>query len=302
MKTIKHILVCLDLTDIDKHLIHYASLAARVFHAEAVTFIHVIQAYDLPNKSSKSFPDVKSSLNAMIRDELDNRIDEKFRKSVSTRIETRVAEEDAAEDILCFAGDMDTDLLLIGQKYGEDRQKRYGGELSANSKCDILFVPEDPPLEIARVFCGLDYSRASKAAFDRALHLHHQQNAHLVCYFIQDSTRSYFPASTRKSASQHLSRAETRHQEFMAEFGLEPESFPCRIDASEDLISEGEKLYNAAEDDNADLIIVGAAGDTATETSLLGNITETLRRMEKAIPVMIVKDRENKKFFSNLLS
>ncbi len=302
MDTINHILACLDLTEIDEHLINYASLAARIFEVPRVTFIHAIQAYDLPNKSSKSFPDIKSSLNKMIHDELDSKIDENFRQSVDYRIEIRIAEEDAAEEIAACIKDLDADLLLVGQKYGEDRQKRYGRKLSAESKCDIMFIPQDPPLEISRVLCAIDYSASSKGAFDRALHLYQSIKAGLLCYYIQDTSRSYFPASTNKSASQNLSRAEAKHQEFMAGFGIDPQAFSCRIDTSEKLTSEGEKLYHIAQEENADLIIVGAAGDTATETSLLGNIAETLRRMEKSMPVMIVKDRENKRFFSQLLS
>lgn len=302
MDTIKHILTCLDLTEIDEHLINYSALTSQIFKVPRVTFIHAIQAYDLPNKSSKSFPEIKDSLNSMIRDEIDSKIDKEFRKNVAVGIEIRIAEEDAAEDVMACIKDLETDLIIVGQKYGEDRQKRYGRKLSAESDCDIMFIPEDPPLEILKVLCAIDYSASSKGAFDRALHLHQNLKSKLICYYIQDTSKSYFPASTSISTSQNLSRAETKHQEFMESFGLDPETFPCMVNAAEELISEGEKLYRTAEEENADLIIVGATGDTATETSLLGNIAETLRRMEKSIPVMIVKDRENKRFFSQLLS
>lgn len=302
MDTIKHILTCLDLTEIDKHLIDYSRLTASIFNVPRVTFVHAIQTYDLPGKSSKSFPEIKDSLDSMIRDEIDSRIDKNFGKNVTVGIEIKIAQEDAAEDILICIEELEADLILVGQKYGEDRQKRYGKKLSAESSCDIMFIPEDPPLEISKVLCAIDYSASSKAAFDRALHLHQNLESELICYYIQDTSKSYFPASTSISASQNLSRAETKHQQFMETFSLDPEKYPCRVNAAEELISEGEKLYQTAEEEKADLIIVGATGDTATETSLLGNVAETLRRMEKTIPVMIVTDRENKRFFSQLLS
>ena len=71
---------------------------------------------------------------------------------------------------------------------------------------------------------------------------------------------------------------------------------PCRIEAGHELTSEAENIYKAAVEDDAKLIVVGAQGDTANETSLLGNLSESFRLMEKEIPVMIVKSPTGKKF------
>ncbi|MCF8111209.1 MAG: universal stress protein [Desulfobacteraceae bacterium] len=300
MEPVKNIMVCLDLTEIDKDLVNCAAYLAGVFGARRVTFIHAIQAYDLPDRMSKSFPDVKSSLNAMIREELDGRIGERFPPRVETRVATRVAEEDAADEILACEQEMGTDLMLLGQKLGEDRQGRYGRRVAAESKCDILFVPESPPERISRILCAIDYSRAARGAFDRSVHLQDNLGASVICYYIQDVTKSYFPVSTSKSASRSKTRAETRHRDFIEAFGRNPDDYPCRIGATEELISEAENICRTADKEKADMVIVGASGDTATETSLLGNISETLRRMEKYIPVMIVKDLEDRKFFSRL--
>lgn len=300
MEPVKNILVCLDLTEIDKDLVNYVAYLSGVFGTRHVTFIHAIQAYDLPDRMSKSFPDVKSSLNAMIREELDGRIGERFPSNVETRITTRVAEEDAADEILAYEQEMGIDLMLLGQKHGEDRQGRYGRRVAAESKCDILFVPESPPESISLILCAIDYSEAARGAFDRAVHLQDSLGASVICYHIQDMTKSYFPVSTSKSASRSKTKSEARHRDFIEAFGRDPDDYPCRIEATGELISEAEKICRTAEKEKSDMLIVGASGGTANETSLLGNISETLRRMEKYIPVMIVKHREDKKFFSRL--
>lgn len=302
MAHVRNILVCLDLTEIDGHLINYATYTADIFEAQNVTFIHVIQAYDLPDRMSKSFPDVRSSLTAMIREEIDSRIDDSFRSKVNTEVATRVAEEDAVDDLLFCVEEMGIDLLLLGQKHGEDRQGRYGRRMSAESRCDILFVPENPPETVSRVLCAIDYSKASRGAFDRSLYLQETLGTKLLCYYIQDVTKSYFPVSTSKNASRSQNKAEGRHREFIEAFGRNPDDYPCRIDTTNQLVGEAEKICQAAEQEKANLVIVGASGNTATETSLLGNISETLRRMEKYVPVMIVKDRQDRKFFSQALS
>lgn len=302
MEAVKNIMACLDLTEIDDYVIRYAAQTAEIFRAQSATFVHVIQAYDLPDRRSKSFPDVKSSLNSMIQEELDERIDSAFRRKVKTEVAIRVAEENAAEEILSFVLETNADLLLLGQKHGEDREGRYGRRVAAESGCDIVFVPENPPERVSSILCAIDYSDSSKGAFDRAFYLQQTLGASLTCYYIQDVTKTYFPVSTRKSANRSKSKAEAKHRELIEAFGLNPDDYPCRIDATDELASEAEKICRIAEEEKADLVIVGAAGDTASETSLLGNVSETLRRMEKYIPVMIVKHRQDKKFFSEIIS
>lgn len=300
METIKNILVCLDLTEIDDSLIDYAAFIADSFEADNVTFLHVIQAYDLRKKSSRSFPDMETSLNQMVRDEINQRISDNFRQKHRTDIEVRIEDEDAAEGLLACIKDLGSDLLLLGQKQGENREARYGRKAAAEAECDILFVPENSPLLLEKVFCAVDFTEESKAAFDRALYLNESKGASIACYYIQDITKAYFPASTPKSADRNQSRAEKRFREFIKSFDRYPEKFSCRIETLDELTSEAERIYQAAEEEDANLIIVGATGSTDTETSLLGNISESLRRMQKTIPVMIVKHGEGKKFFFQL--
>ncbi len=301
MANVKNILICLDLTEIDQHLIGFAADIAQIFGAQNAIFIHAIQAYDLPDRRNKSFPDVRSSLDRMIREELNEHIDENLRKKINAQVKTRVAEEDAADEILACVEEMEIDLLLLGQKHGEDRQGRYGRKVAAESVCDVLFVPENPPGRISRVLCAIDCSSSSRGAFDRALYLQETLGIELVCYFIQDVTKSYFPVSTSRSASRSQTKAEAMHRDFIEAFGRNPDDYPCRMGRTDQLVSEAEKICQAAEEEKADLVIAGASGDTSTETSLLGNISETLRRMEKYVPVMIVKDRQDRKFFSQIL-
>ncbi|MFO7931194.1 MAG: universal stress protein [Desulfosalsimonas sp.] len=302
MEPVKNIIACLDLTEIDDHVIRYAAYTAEIFGAHNARFVHVIQAYDLPDRRSKSFPDVKSSLNSIIREELDERIDPGFRSRVNTEVATRVAEEDAADEILSFLQETEADLLLLGQKHGEDRQGRYGRRVAAESGCDIVFVPENPPDRVSSILCAIDYSDSSRGAFDRALYLQQTLGASLVCYYIQDVTKTYFPVSTSKSASRSQSKAEEKHRQLIEAFGRNPDDYPCRIDTTDQLASEAEKICRTADEEKSDLVIVGAQGDTASETSLLGNVSETLRRMEKYIPVMIVKHKHDKKFFYEIIN
>ncbi len=294
MTAIKNILVCLDLTGIDPHLIQYAAFTARLFDAEKIFFLHVIQAYDLPDKPSRRFPDVEASLDQMIREELNRQIRHHFRNPHATEIVVKVEKEDAADGIIQCVAEHDVDLTLIGQKFGENRLGRYGHKVTANADCDILFLPEHTESKVDKALCALDFSQSAQTAFERALHLAQKHGTELIGYFIHDTAAAYFPASTNRSSGRRQSQAQKKYEAFIEKYNVDASTFPCRFETGDQLTSEAEKIYSTAESEDADLIIVGAAGDTATVTSLLGNITETLRRMQKLIPVMIVKARGQK--------
>lgn len=71
---------------------------------------------------------------------------------------------------------------------------------------------------------------------------------------------------------------------------MEPSQVKCLIRVNEGLRSQAEKIYEQAEEQEADLLIIGAKGQTSVVTSLLGNVTENLRRKKKEIPIMIMKN------------
>jgi len=297
LEPVQNLLVCLDLTDIDKSLIAYAAFMARMLPASKVIFFHAIQAYDLPDRSSRSFPDIETELNAIIRDEMHNSVDKHFEEECHWEIATQVGYEDAAREIVEYIKTKKIDLTLIGQKFGENRQARYSHKIAAEAFSDLLFVPQYAEKSINPILCAIDFSTQSVRAFERTLDLSRTWGVKMNCYFVCDPARAYFPATTERSASHYQQQAQKAYEQFLKDYELSPEDIPCRIETGHELTSEAENIYQAGIDDNARLIVIGAQGDTATVTSLLGNLSESFRLMEKEIPVMVLKNPPRKKFF-----
>lgn len=289
-------LVCLDLTAIDTYLISYAAFIAKTLPARKVVFYHAIQAYDLPNRGDRSFPDIETELKEIIQEEMHKSVDSHFEEECHWEIATQVGYEDAAREIIEYIKTNEIDITLIGQKYGENRQARYGHKIAADAASDILFVPQYAEKTIDPILCAIDFSAESVRAFERALDLSRTWGVEMTCYFVSDPSRAYFPATTERSASHYQQQAKKTYQQFLKNYGLSPEEFPCRIEPASEITSEAENIYQAAVERNARLIVIGAQGNTATVTSLLGNISESFRLMEKEIPVMIIKNPPRKKF------
>jgi nucleotide-binding universal stress UspA family protein len=293
MNPIKKLLVCLDLTDIDPVLIRYAAFIAPRFSVEKIFFLHVIQAYDLPDKTGKKFPDVENVLSRVIHKSMDEQVSAEFRETMETEILTGTEDQDAANGILHCIEDRDIDLVLIGQKSGEDRQGHYGKKIIKNYKCDTLLIPEDANLKIDRILCALDFSKDSEKAFSRGLYLQKKYGSTLVCYYIYDTTNAYFPASTEKSVNAAQKKAKQKYREFLDHFDMNPDKLACHIGTGDADNSESKNICKTAGTENADLIVVGAEGTTANVTTLLGHIAESLRLLQKQVPVMIVKNTKN---------
>lgn len=290
MDSVKKILVCLDLTDIDPELIRYAAYLAPRLSAEKLFFLHVIQAYDLPDKGDKQFPNVEKDLSRAIHQSLTDQISDTVPESLETEIVIEIEDQDAANRILECIDELDIDLVLIGQKSGEDRQGHYAKKIIKNCKSDTLFITADANLKIDKILCAIDFSKNSHSAFSRGLYFHNNYGSKLVCYYINDTTSAYFPASTVKSADSARKKAKEQYRKFLKQFDMNPDQVACHILHADANTSEGYHIGETAASENADLIIVGAKGDTQNVTSLLGHVCESLRVLQKEVPVMIVKN------------
>ncbi|MFP4533822.1 MAG: universal stress protein [Desulfobacterales bacterium] len=297
LEPVRNLLVCLDLTAIDTHLISYAAFMARMLPAAKVTFFHAIQAYDLPDRGNRSFPDIETELNSIIREEMHKSVDSHFEEECQWDIATQVGYEDASREIVDYIKENKIDLTLIGQKFGENREARYSRKIAAEASSDLLFVPQYAEKSIDPILCAIDFSPQSVRAFERTLDMSRTWGVEMNCYFVCDPTRAYFPATTERSASHYQQQAKRAYEQFLKDYELSPADMPCRIETGHELTSEAENIYQAAIDDNARLIVLGAQGDTANVTSLLGNLSESFRLMEKEIPVMVLKNPPRKKFF-----
>ena len=290
IKNLNTILVCLDLTDIDRSLIRYASYLSQTLELKKVIFFHAIQAYDLPDKSSKKFPDLESDLSTKIKSEINSVVSSHFKRNINTDVITRIENEDAANVIIDFTRKEEVDLALVGQKYGEDRSGHYGHKIAAEALTDLMFIPEDPELSLTKILCAVDLSKVSEKAFRRCLDISRAVNAPIICHYLYDTHKSYFPATTFRTKGVIEKKVRKRFRKYLNKFNLSPDDVELRVRVNEEFKSQAEKLYEEAEEQKADLLVVGAKGKTSVVTSLLGNVTERLRRMEKQMPVMIMKN------------
>jgi nucleotide-binding universal stress UspA family protein len=300
MNRVKNILTCLDLTYIDSALVEYTAFFAKAASAEKAHFLHVIQTYDLPDKGGRDIPD-EAELYRLISRKTEKEVDAHFRKHFPSTfpiaVKTLIESEDASSAIIDFISEMKIDLVLVGQKFGARHEARYGRKIMAGASCDIMFIPEHIKSGIDKILCAIDGSNESETAFKYALDLSRKNGAAIACYFLYDTTEAYFPATTLSSATSQQERFRREFANFLERFSMSPDNIPCHYQEIGPTENQTEKIYDAATDEQADLIITGAAGDIAVPTTLLGNIAENFSHIEKKIPLLIVKNKKTKRFY-----
>ncbi len=295
MKRIRNITALMDLTYLDPIMAEYSAFFSGIAEAEKVFFLHVIQEYNLPDKGGRDLPDGEAIYRA-IQDRIREEVEKHFNATRPYAIEIRSEEEDASNAIVDFINETETDLVLIGQKYGANREARYGHKISAKAASDTLFVPETATPAIEKILCAIDCSDHAEAAFRLALEMSEKTGAEMASYFLYDTARSYFPASTLISAAIEQERFRKDYRKFLERFGLSPDIIPCHYRELDPSENQAEGVYEAAVHEKADFLIVGAEGGPGNNTSLLGNLAENLYHIEKKTPLLIVKNKGSKRF------
>ena len=84
METVKNILVALDLSSIDNHLIEYSSFLAEKLEAENVYFVHNIKKYEISELFEEELN--KINLDQLIGDELNEKIEQRFTAKVNWEV------------------------------------------------------------------------------------------------------------------------------------------------------------------------------------------------------------------------
>ena len=146
-----------------------------------------------------------------------------------------------------------------------------------------------PPVTFKTIVCGVDFSPASRRAFDHALSLAEESGGHLVLVHVLE----WFAAEEPR-ISAHFNVSEYRHlREREARDQLNawvPEEARTWCDP-EVVIGYGKpygELLRVAADRRADLLVVGVHGHNIIDLALFGSTTQHIVR-EATCPVLSVR-------------
>ena len=285
MYRFKDIVVGVALDAYDDALIDYASLVAFMGHADRVRFVHVQPS---PLALGGLYQDYISSLDevsAQARQRLEAVVDEHFHGPSGTEVRCELRDGNPLAELLRTARDEGADLVMVGKDHDGGT---LAEKLARKAPCSVLIVPEAVPERIQRVLVPVDFSSHAAdavdvaAAFADAAEL---TEVHLLHVYTVPTTYLKLGKTYEEAHDDIEARARKHLDAFVAELDLHGLKAVGHI-------ADGDDVHRVIDDQikaiDADMVVIGTRGRTATAAVLLGSVAEQTVRTAP-VPVVAVK-------------
>ena len=284
MDKTRKILVALDLSEMDDHLIRYASFLAEKFSPEKVYFVHNIKKYEI----SDLFKDQLENLNLeqLISDELDEKVSELFTADVPSQV--LISEDPYTESLMNYiVQKYSINLVVLGNKSKTKGTGVISDKLIRLLKCDILSIPENAPTKLEQIWGGTDFSKETVRVFERAEFLRQKTNAHITAVHIYSVPVQFTPYLDKEEMVPKIEKhTREKFDKFLKRHrlgDLDKKIIRGRESSvAERLAIEGEKA-------GIDLLIVGDIGGNVFSSLLVGSVTDELFDRSLKIPLWVAK-------------
>ena len=285
MMNINTIMVGLDLSPMDDHLIAYASFLAKKLDIKKVYFLHNVKKYAISELFQEQLKEL--DLEQIIGDELSEKITNSFDAEVEW--DTLIAEDPYTESIFNHVvNKYYIDMILVGNKIDYEGAGVLTDKLLRMVKCPLLIIPETSTPKIDSIWTGTDFSRSCMKIYTTVDYIQEKINADIVAahvYQIPAQFSPYVSADTMKA------KLEKHSQERLDKFIQRMhKSYPIEekvLDSKDATIAE--KLIECSQENNADLLMVADKGSNNISSLMLGSVTDELSTANAKIPIWVVK-------------
>lgn len=300
MERFKKILVCLDQTSLDIDLIHATGKICELSPRE-VTFINVIREFNLPEEMMKEFPNFMESALEERKSEIRETLKEHFTwPDVDVKIE--IVQGHPAKAILKFANHNDFDLIISGR-----RREGLGvvrSRLARRSNCSFLMIAEGSKFDLNKILVPIDFSEHSKMAVLKAVDF-----ARLVPNLVQIYAQNVYTVPT---GYHYTGKSREEFAEVMKENAQKDyDAFIRTVDTdgkeinpifshndNDDFVSD---IRDEARNMNAELIIIGAKGQTPASALFIGSRAERIVMMQTDSSMLMVRKKGDKAGFMDFI-
>jgi nucleotide-binding universal stress UspA family protein len=200
---------------------------------------------------------------------------------------TNIEQGEAYEKIVDVADAENCDLIVMGRKGHHRLERALLGCVTArvigHTERDVLVVPKDASIDFSRILLATEGSTASDAATERAIDYAKSYGAELEAVAVVDVTDEFHTA------------APAAVEKFILKFRDVLDALKAKAEAAgvkvKTVIKEGETyevIRDFAEDEKANLIVLGSHGRKGLSKVLMGSVTEKVIGLTSC-PVLVVR-------------
>ncbi|MBZ9653039.1 universal stress protein [Psychroflexus montanilacus] len=286
MKSIKNVLVGLDLSSIDEQLIKYSSFFSELAEVEKVYFVHNIKRYEISEILEKELEDI--DLEELITEELKETIDKNFTADVEWQV--LISDDPYTESLISYiVNKYSIDLLVLGNKNNESGSGILGFKLLRTIRCQFLWVPSRSNIKMDKIWIGTDFSSASKKCFSFSSYLETKKSIQIEAVHVYSLPIHFSPyVNNSKIEPKMNSYIDKKLDNFLKKVDYTGKVQKFKILGREANVAS--KLKKEAYKNNVDLLIVADKGSNTFSNLTLGSVTEDLFNRELKIPLLVAKD------------
>lgn len=303
MYKLKRIIVALDLTEMDEVLLRYTSELAKKIKADKTYFYHIAEDFDIPSEIKEKYPDLLAPTDESLEAIIKEQIDKYWTVGDHCGVDVEVKEGNSFEKLVRAIDNKDADLIVMGRKKSLKGSGALSKKMANLAHSSVMLVPDDAKFDVGKLVVPIDYSKHSKLVVEQAINISKNTEAHIEFVHVFTVPSGYH--KTGKSYDEFADimkqHSEEDYQKFIKQFDFEDVP-PCEHILDDDK-RPSDKIFDYAEKNGANLIIMGSKGRTGLASMLLGSVATKVIDFDTSIPLLIVKEKkENMGFLKALLN
>ncbi len=297
---VKSGLVGLALDDTDEKTLEYLSFLCGVVPMESLRFLHVVPNSWISNPFPEEVgiePGIRADewqLSESVLGSMKALIDKWLGHKSGCKIEFDLRHGDPLEEFVHQAEESKVDLAIIGKDTDASDHGILGRKLVRKVRANTLVVPDKARPRLKRILVPLDFSQNSKRAMEAAvsLWLAMDKEPEIVALHVYELPAfSSYRLSRPFEQMKQIVEGNIRDgfEAWVKTFFPDHEAHIKRELRSRDLPNPASFILEAADELQADMIVVGAKGHSKVELLLMGSVTEKLLTINDRYPVLVVK-------------
>jgi nucleotide-binding universal stress UspA family protein len=290
MKHFTKAMVGLDLSKMDDILIEKVANLSEILGIEKLYFIHVAKDLSLPEELRKEYPDLVAPTDESIKAEINTMV-KSHGFPAKTEIEIVVEEGKPMDTVLRWAKIKDVDVLIMGRKEELEGSGSLAKTMAHRAPCSVLFFTEKSPVKTPqKLLVPMDFSDHSVMTLQFADRLAKEIGAEVLGMHVYSIPLGYYKTGKSHAEFDVIMKnlAKKDYQKFLKKYEL-PE-YNCLFLLKEEG-NEGRFIIKIALENDADMILMGSRGRTASAAVLLGSIAEKLVNVNNEVPMLIFKKK-----------
>jgi len=294
MYPLKKILVGLDMTELDTTLVQFAAYMARISDAEQICFCNVVRNIYVPEEVLEEFPDLVRHAVEDRRQQMIAAVNAVVTEIEGTKLDYIVVEGQPTRQMLKLTVEHDIDLVIVGRKVNLKGNGILPERLARRVGCSLFIIPENSALQLKKIMVPMDFSDYSVDALRQALIMAEKSGptAEIVICNVYSVPLGYHYTgkSYREFAEIMKSHARKDYLKLLqeVEVGAVKVTDIYSLSENNEVI---DNLYQVSRAIEANVMVIGAKGRTATTALFLGSVAERLIILDKEFPLLVIRPK-----------